>query len=147
MIEIDVLVSDEVFNLFPLEPDSVQVFAAHVLKSSGISQCDVNIVFINDKKITELNEKYKKRNGPTDVLSFDLTDNSSDNLEGEVYISLERAREQSLECNVSYEEEIIRLVTHGLLHLSGRTHNNEEEYQSMMEETETYVDYYFMTEK
>ena len=147
MIEIDVLVSDEVFNLFPLEPDRVQAFAAHVLKSSGIFQCDVNIVFINDKKITELNEKYKKRNGPTDVLSFDLTDNSSDNLEGEVYISLERAREQSLECNVTYEEEIIRLVTHGLLHLSGRTHNNEEEYQSMMEETETYVDYFFMTEK
>ena len=147
MIGIDVLVSDEVFNLFPLEPDRVQRFAAHVLKSSGISQCDVNIVFINDKKITELNEKYKKRKGPTDVLSFDLTDNSSDNLEGEVYISLERAREQSLECNVSYEEEIIRLVTHGLLHLSGRTHNNKEEYQSMMEETETYVDYFFMSEK
>ncbi len=147
MIGIDVLVSDEVFNLFPLEPDRVQGFAAHVLKSSGISQCDVNIVFINDKKITELNEKYKKRNGPTDVLSFGLTDNSSDNLEGEVYISLERAREQSLECNVSYDEEIIRLVTHGLLHLSGRTHSNEKEYQSMMEETETYVDYFFMTEK
>ena len=147
MIGIDVLVSDEVFNLFPLEPDRVQGFAAYVLKSSGISQCDVNIVFINDKKITELNEKYKKRIGPTNVLSFDLTDNSYDNLEGEVYISLERAREQSLECNVSYEEEIIRLVTHGLLHLSGRTHNNEKEYQSMMEETETYVDYFFMTEK
>ena len=147
MIGIDVLVSDEVFNLFSLEPDRVQAFAIYVLKSSGISKCDVNIVFINDKKITELNEKYKKRKGPTDVLSFDLTDNSSDNLEGEVYISLERAREQSLECNVSYEEEIIRLVTHGLLHLSGRTHNNKEEYQSMMEETETYVDYFFMSEK
>ena len=44
MIGIDVHVSDEVFNLFPLEPDRVQGFAAHVLKSIGISQCDVYIV-------------------------------------------------------------------------------------------------------
>jgi len=140
---IEVIVSDEVFELFPLEQEHLKKFAARVLKSSGISQYAVNIVFINDEKMTGLNEKFKKRKSSTDVLSFNLSDGSSDIVEGEVYISLERAKEQSLDYHVPYREEIIRLVTHGLLHLAGRTHNREEEYQSMTEDTEKFVSYFF----
>lgn len=143
MTEIKIIVSDEVFKLFPLKQKHVQEFAAHVLKSSGISQCDVNIVLVNDEKMTELNEKFKKRKSTTDVLSFNLSDESSDIVEGEVYISLERAKKQSLDYNVPYEEEIIRLVTHGLLHLAGRTHNSGEDYQSMTEDTEKFVSIFF----
>ena len=143
LTEIKIIVSDEVFELFPVKQKHVQKFAAHVLKSSGISQCDVNIVLVNDEKMTELNEKFKKRKSTTDVLSFNLSDESSDIVEGEVYISLERAKKQSLDYNVPYEEEIIRLVTHGLLHLAGRTHNSDEEYQSMMEDTEKFVNNFF----
>jgi len=142
--KIEIIVSDEVFELFPLEQGHMQKYAASVLKSSGISQYNVNIVLINDEKITGLNEKFKNRKSSTDVLSFNLSDESSDFVEGEVYISLERAKEQSLDYNVSYEEEIIRLVTHGLLHLAGRTHDSEEEYQSMTEDTERFVnDFYY----
>ena len=68
---------------------------------------------------------------------------TSEKVEGEAYISLERAKERSLDYNVSYEEEIIRLVTHGLLHLAGRTHNSDKEYQSMMEDTEKFVNNFF----
>ena len=143
MTGVEVIVSDEVFELFPLEQEHLKKFAARVLKSSGISQYAVNIVFINDEKMTGLNEKFKKRKSSTDVLSFNLSDGSSDIVEGEVYISLERAKEQSLDYHVPYREEIIRLVTHGLLHLAGRTHNREEEYQSMTEDTEKFVSYFF----
>ena len=143
MTGIEVIVSDEVFELFPLEQEHLKKFAARVLKSSGISQYAVNIVFINDEKMTGLNEKFKKRKSSTDVLSFNLSDGSSDIVEGEVYISLERAKEQSLDYHVPYREEIIRLVAHGLLHLAGRTHNREEEYQSMTEDTEKFVSYFF----
>ena len=143
MTGIEIIVSDEVIKLFPLEQEHLKKFAARVLKSSGISQYAVNIVFINDEKMTGLNEKFKKRKSSTDVLSFNLSDGSSDIVEGEVYISLERAKEQSLDYHVPYREEIIRLVTHGLLHLAGRTHNREEEYQSMTEDTEKFVSYFF----
>ncbi len=143
MTGIEIIVSDEVFELFPLEQEHLKKFAARVLKSSGIFQYTVNIVFINDEKMTGLNEKFKKRKSSTDVLSFNLSDGSSDIVEGEVYISLERAKEQSLDYHVPYREEIIRLVAHGLLHLAGRTHNREEEYQSMTEDTEKFVSYFF----
>ena len=143
MTGIEIIVSDEVFELFPLEQEHLKKFAARVLKSSEIFQYAVNIVFINDEKMTGLNEKFKKRKSSTDVLSFNLSDGSSDIVEGEVYISLERAKEQSLDYHVPYREEIIRLVAHGLLHLAGRTHNREEEYQSMTEDTEKFVSYFF----
>ena len=143
MTGIEIIVSDEVFELFTLEQEHVQKFVARVLKTSGISQYAVNIVFINDEKMSELNEKFKKRKSSTDVLSFNLSDGYSDIVEGEVYISLERAKEQSSDYNVPYQEEIIRLVTHGLLHLAGRTHNSDEEYQSMTEDTEKFVHNFF----
>ena len=143
MTGIEIIVSDEVFELFTLEQEHVQKFVARVLKTSGISQYAVNIVFINDEKMFKLNEKFKKRKSSTDVLSFNLSDGYSDIVEGEVYISLERAKEQSSDYNVPYQEEIIRLVTHGLLHLAGRTHNSDEEYQSMTEDTEKFVNNFF----
>ena len=143
MITVDVIVSEEVIDLFPLEREDVQKYSVNVLKSNGITRCDINVVFIDDEKMTGLNEKYKKREGATDVLSFDLSDNSSDIVEGEVYVSLERAEKQSGECNVPFKEEIIRLVTHGLLHLAGRTHKSEEEYRLMMSDTENYVKDFF----
>ena len=143
MAEIEIIVSDEVIELFPLKQKQVHGYAENVLKSNGIKKYDINIVFINNEKMSELNEKYKKRKGTTDVLSFNLSDDTSEKVKGEVYISLERAKEQSMDYNVLYEEEIIRLVTHGLLHLAGRTHDSDEEYQSMMEDTEKYVNNFF----
>lgn len=144
MTKVEIIVSDEVFDIFTIRPERIRTFAEKVIKSSGISNFDINIVFIDNNKMTELNERYKKRTGTTDVLSFNLSDETSNTLEGEVYISLERALEQSSEYCVSGEEEIIRLITHGLLHLSGRTHNSDEDVQSMTEDTETFVRNYFV---
>ena len=114
MIGVELIVSEEVFDLFPFRCENVQKYSVDVLKSSGISKCELSIVLINNEKMTELNEKYKKRKGTTDVLSFNLSDEFSDVVEGEIYISLEKAKEQSKSYNVPYEEEIIRLITHGL---------------------------------
>lgn len=93
--------------------------------------------------MAELNENYKNRNGTTDVLSFNISDELSDICEGEIYVSLSRAKSQSSEYGVSYTEEIIRLVTHGLLHLGGRVHDSEEEYQAMTSDTEKFVSSFF----
>ncbi len=143
MITVDVIVSEELIDLFPLECEDVQKYSSTVLKAHGLTSCDINVVFIGDEKMTELNEKYKKHEGTTDVLSFNLSDNSTDIVEGEIYVSLKRAEKQAAECSVPLKEEIIRLVTHGLLHLAGRTHKSEQEYRSMMTETENFVKDFF----
>lgn len=145
--EMEILVSDEIAGMFPLPLGKVQTFAMDVIESSGIGEYSINIVCIGNERMAELNEKYKHRSGATDVLSFNISEDSSDIVEGEIYVSLESAKTQSSEFAVSYNEEIIRLITHGLLHLAGRTHASDDDYQSMMKDTNTFVDKFFQNKE
>ena len=143
MIEVEVIVTEEVAELCPFNTGLLKNHAVYVLGSSGISESDVTIIFVNDAEMSVLNEKYKNRSGSTDVLTFILSEKDSKKVEGEVYISLEKAQEQSHEYNVPLMEEVVRLVTHGLLHLAGRVHDSEETYNAMVKETEMFIDHYF----
>ncbi|MCE5249252.1 rRNA maturation RNase YbeY [bacterium] len=139
MITVDVLESEEIGGVLPLGSERIRDFAIYILTSCGISDAEINVVFIGDEKMTELNESYRKRKGTTDVLSFNLSEKPSEKIEGEVYISLDRAKVQSEEYGVRFEEEIIRLVAHGVLHLTGRVHDTDESYRSMTGDTEKLV--------
>ena len=140
MTEVEIIVSEEVNELFTFDAERLKKHAVHILESSGVSEYDVNIVFINDMNMTVLNEKYRGRSDSTDVLCFMLSDDDAVKTEGEVYVSLERAREQACDYNVSFEEEVVRLVTHGLLHLTGRNHATDKDYKAMVHDTEKFVE-------
>jgi probable rRNA maturation factor len=89
----------------------------------------VNVIFVTDRKIHELNRRFLKRDRPTNVISFTCKDPhvpGEPRLLGEVYVSRDRARAQAREYGVSYASEIRRLVLHGLLHLLSLTHREME---------------------
>lgn len=100
---------------------------------------DVTVIFVDDARIVELNRKFLGRDFPTDVLAFDLRDPSPEGPSGEVYVSLERAEEQAREFGVPYEEEVARLVFHGLLHLAGFEDVTPEGRERMEAEVERYL--------
>jgi probable rRNA maturation factor len=77
----------------------------------------VNVVFIDDPRTVRMNRDYLRHRGSTDVISFTLEQGPP--LEGEVYVNLDRAREQAAFYRVTEQEEITRLVIHGTLHLLG----------------------------
>lgn len=90
----------------------------------------VSVIFVNDRYIQDLNRRYRRRDRPTDVLSFKLqplipNQQSSVPL-GEVYVSRDTARQQARRYGVSYHDELQRLVLHGILHLLGLTHRQME---------------------
>jgi probable rRNA maturation factor len=146
MVTVNILESDEVEGFLKIDRKRLEKYAGDVLAESGIAVGEYNIVFIDDEYMTELNRLYKDRHGTTDVLSFNLGDipaNSSEGVSGEVYISLERAEEQAQEMSVSCDEEVVRLVTHGLLHLAGRVHDTDETFASMAQDTEKLVKSFF----
>jgi probable rRNA maturation factor len=104
------------------------------------------VTFVDDSYIRELNNKYLKRDGPTDVLAFPIDDqespqNGTDKILGDVYISLDRAKEQSIEYQVPFHQEVSRLMLHGLFHLLGYTHEEMspliERYLKVTDQTET----------
>ncbi len=85
-----------------------------------------------------MNEEFRKKTGPTDVLSFNLDDDEgSDSVLGEIYVSTETAEKNAIQNNLTYTDEILRLCCHGFLHLLGYDHEDEKDRQ-IMEEKENY---------
>ncbi|MFH0919221.1 MAG: rRNA maturation RNase YbeY [Fibrobacterota bacterium] len=84
----------------------------------------VNIILTEDDAVRELNRSFRKKNKPTDVLSFNFDD---PDLLGEIYISLDTAAQQAAENDLSLEQELKRLIVHGLFHLMGHDHHRKKE--------------------
>lgn len=109
-------------------------------------QIEVFVLLTNNEVIREINKEQREIDNPTDVLSFPLLDmiegvgtllpediNPETNrlMMGDMVISLERAKEQSIEYGHSYEREVGFLATHGALHLMGYDHDTQEKEQLM----------------
>ncbi len=87
------------------------------------SSSSVNLIFVTNRKIKSLNEKFRGKNTTTDVLSFNIDDiKEQGGTFGEVYISVPFAGRQAREYGGNLSEEIIRLTCHGFLHLFGYDH-------------------------
>lgn len=104
---------------------------------------DISLSFVDNKEIHELNKAFRGIDRPTDVLSFPMIDEEFDfdiELEekslGDIVISLERAFEQSIDYNHSFEREICFLVCHSMFHLLGYDHDTEENTKEMREKEE-----------
>lgn len=115
---------------------------AHRLLSGYPISAGVNLVMTDDAYIRRLNATYRDEDHPTDVLSFDLSPArplAAEAVGGEVYISLDRAREQAAERQIPLLEEIARLLIHGLLHLAGWVHHTSRQRKAMEDETDRFL--------
>ena len=100
-----------------------------------------DIVLMNNEEIHRINKEYRKKDSPTDVITFALFADSPDgqnfffdgdiNL-GEIMVSLDKIEEQSKENNVSFEDELYFIISHGILHLLGFDHLSEADYNFMI---------------
>lgn len=89
----------------------------------------ISVFLVDDAQIQKLNKKYLKRDYPTDVLSFGAEHKLSNKDEyfGEIFVSTQTAKKQAKEYGNTYEEEISELVAHGVLHLLGVHHKDDDE--------------------
>ena len=86
----------------------------------------VSILFVSDSKIHKLNRDYRKKDKPTDVLSFPQVKNFKEKIIspslGDLVISLDTTKRQAKEFGVTFKQELARLLVHGSLHLAGYDH-------------------------
>ncbi|HER23592.1 MAG TPA: rRNA maturation RNase YbeY [Candidatus Atribacteria bacterium] len=101
---------------------------------------EISILFTDDQFIRLLNHKYRGIDRSTDVLSFSLREGSintpelgSEKLIGDIVISVETAQRQANNLNHNIEKELMVLLIHGLLHLTGYAHQEEKDYKIMQE--------------
>ena len=90
---------------------------------------DIAYIFCNDEKILEVNKEYLQHDYYTDIITFDYSE--ADSISGDLFISLDTVRSNSEQLGVSYEQELHRVIIHGILHLCGINDKGEGEREIM----------------
>ena len=117
-------------NEFQLDQEkSYESWIRRVIESEGKKLEEISYNFCNDDYLLDINMKYLDHDTYTDIISFDYSVGNI--LQGDIYISTERVDENSSEYNVSFEEELRRVIIHGVLHLCGYRDKTEEESSLM----------------
>ena len=105
---------------------------------------ELSVIFVDDQRIHEINKEYRKIDRSTDVISFALEDSEQYYIEGmpreigDIFISIDHAKMQAEEYGHSFYREMCFLFTHGLLHLLGFDHMNEEDEKEIMKMIKEY---------
>lgn len=126
--------------------DHLQNIFTNILEEFNKKNRECSIILCDDSFIQELNKEYRNKDTSTDVLSFAMDDDDEfpafefSSL-GDIIISIDHAKKQAQEFDVSYEEEFARLAIHGLLHLLGFDHElSEEDHKIMFEYQDKFMD-------
>jgi len=99
---------------------------------------NLNYVFCSDAFLLERNIQYLNHNTLTDIITFDLSEEEGI-IEGEIYISIDRVRENALKFSKSFEDELHRVLIHGVLHLAGYRDKKAEQKVEMRKKEDYYL--------
>lgn len=98
---------------------------SNVISSENKKEGDINYIFCDDEYILEINKQYLNHDYYTDIISFDYS--VGNELHGDIFVSIERVRENAIEFEVTFDEELKRVLAHGVLHYCGYKDKTEEE--------------------
>lgn len=120
------------------ELDEIKQLLDFALNYLEIDNTIFNIIIVDEEKIQYLNRNYRNKDSVTDVISFALEDDETFiktdvRILGDIYICLKRAKDQSIEYGHSFLREISFLTIHGLLHLLGYDHMENDEEKIMFD--------------
>ena len=142
----------EIFNNTnnDINTSELEDYIKYVVKKLDIENAIFNIIFIDNKEIRDINKEYRNVDRETDVISFALEDNmdvvyDDFRLLGDIYISYEKAIEQAETYNHSVKREVFFLATHGILHLLGYDHMEEDDEKVMFGKQNELLDGYGIT--
>lgn len=117
-------------------------FIEKVFKKEGRALESLNYIFCSDKRLLAINREYLQHDYYTDIISFELSP-PQEPIIAEIYISIDRVRDNSSLLNQSFTRELHRVIFHGALHLCGYSDKTLKEEQKMREKEDQYLGSYF----
>lgn len=115
-----------------------------VFRNYGIKKATINYIFCTDASLLEINLKYLSHDTLTDIITFDLKENETlqSQIISDIYISLERVLENAMTNQCSNAEELLRVMSHGVLHLLGYKDKTKKHAEIMRREEEKCIAIY-----
>jgi len=113
-------------------------FLARMIRTEGFRIAHINYIFCDDPFLLQLNQEFLQHNTYTDIITFD---NSEDPevIEGDIFISVERIRENASKFDIPFEEELRRVIIHGVLHLLGYSDKSSDDKIAMRGKEDAYL--------
>jgi rRNA maturation RNase YbeY len=119
-------------------------FLISIFENEKVEFESISYIFCRDSLLLKLNQQYLNHDTYTDIITFTLSIKLSPII-AEIYISVERVRENSATLKVNYQEELYRVIIHGILHLCGFSDHSPEEKKIMRQKEDFYLSEYRFT--
>lgn len=117
--------------------EALSKWVSEMILEEGFSEGEINYIFCDDAYLLDLNIEFLEHDTLTDIISFDYTLGKL--ISGDVYISVERVRENAATFEVPFEEELRRVMIHGILHYCGYKDKSEEDAAIMRSKENYYI--------
>ena len=115
---------------FTLEnEEAIAAWLTNVITSENKKEGEINYIFCDDEYLHKINLEYLNHDTLTDIISFDYT--MGNELSGDIFVSVERVKDNAKDFNVVFEEELKRVLVHGVLHYCGYKDKGEAEEMMM----------------
>jgi rRNA maturation RNase YbeY len=135
---------NELVNVgYPLDVNAIQSWILTVVQDQKKELDFLNFVFCSDAYLLKINQDFLNHDYFTDIITFDYDEKV---VSSDVYISVERVRDNAVGLNVSFHQELMRVMVHGVLHLCGFTDKSEVESQRMREMEDYYLELFVSRE-
>lgn len=116
----------------------LKLFIEGIFKKEGKRLGGINYIFCTDRRLLEINRQYLKHDYYTDIITFSLATEKSP-VEGEIYISIDRVRDNARELQTAFSKELLRVIFHGALHLCGYNDKTKAQQNVMREKEDLYL--------
>jgi len=116
-----------------------------IIREHGFRPGELNYIFMSDEDLLQINIEYLNHSTYTDIITFDNSE-TDDTIEGDIFISVDRVRENAEKFGTGFESELVRVMAHGVLHLAGYKDKKPEEAQAMRAAEEKALKAYFTDE-
>lgn len=136
MAQIDFFTQDVSFKFHT--PAKTRLWIKNVIGLENRDLVHINYIFCSDAYLLELNKQYLKHRTLTDIITFDSSEEDGQ-IEGDIFISIERVRSNAVELGTSFDDELHRVLIHGVLHLIGYADKSPKDKSRMRKKEDTYL--------
>lgn len=121
----------------PKHKGKLRILISDVCRQERMVSGDINIIFCSDEYLLTMNKTYLDHDYYTDIITFNYSENQI--VAGDLFLSIDRIRENSEELNIPEPRELVRVILHGILHLIGYNDQLESEIEMMRAKEDQYL--------